>query len=75
MGLADGASPFALVDFGHGYDFAAHGHPTLASTGFGLDYAIGRSFLANFTGAVALNDAGQTQSGDWTFNANLRIAY
>lgn len=75
MGLADGVSSFALVDFGHGYDFAAHDHLTLASTGFGLDYAIGRGFLANFTGAVALNDAGQTQSGDWTFNANLRIAY
>ena len=75
MGLADGASSFALLDLGHGYDFAARGHATLAGTGLGLDYAIGRNLSANVTGAVALNDAGQTRSGDWTFNANLRIAY
>lgn len=75
MELADSASPFAFVDFGHGYDFAAHHHATLASSGFGLDYTIGRIVTANFTGAVALNDVGETQSGGWAFNANLRIAY
>jgi hemolysin activation/secretion protein len=74
-GLSDSASPFVFVDFGHGYDFAAHDHTTLASTGIGLDYTIGRNLTANLAGAVALNDAVDTESGDWTFNASVRIAY
>lgn len=74
-GLSDSASPFAFVDFGHGYDFAARDHTTLASTGIGLDYAIGRYLSASMSGAVALNDAGKTLSGDWSFTASIRIAY
>lgn len=74
-GLSESASPFAFVDFGHGYDFAARDHTTLASTGIGLDYSIGRNLTASVTGAVALNDAVDTKSGDWTFNASLRISY
>jgi hemolysin activation/secretion protein len=74
-GLSDSASPFAFVDLGHGYDFAARDHATLASTGIGLDYAIGRNLSASLTGAAALNDAGRTESGDWTLNASLRISY
>jgi len=78
-GYADSASPFVFVDLGHGYDFAAKDHTTLAGTGVGLDYAIGDRLSASFTGAVALADADadprHTRSGDWTFNASIRIAY
>lgn len=74
-GFADSASPFAFVDLGHGYDFAAHDHSTLASTGLGLDYSIGYSLFAGLVVAAALNDASRTRSGDWTFNASLRISY
>lgn len=79
MGLADSASPFVFVDLGHGYDFAARDHATIASTGLGLDYAIGANLSASLTGAVALanadNDPTHTRAGDWIFNASLRIAY
>jgi hypothetical protein len=77
MGLADSASPFVFVDLGHGYDFAAKDHTTIASTGLGLDYAIGTNLSASLTGTVALMDSDptHTRSGDWTFNASLRIAY
>lgn len=74
-GLADSLSPFAFIDLSHGYDFAAKDHTTLASTGVGLDYTIGRNLTASLTGAVALHDAAVTNAGDWTFNASIRIAY
>jgi len=74
-GLSDSLSPFVFADFGHGYDFAAHDHATLASTGLGLDYAVGHTLSASLTAAAALNDAGNAQSGDWTFNASIRISY
>ncbi|MBX3582837.1 MAG: ShlB/FhaC/HecB family hemolysin secretion/activation protein [Rhizobiaceae bacterium] len=71
----DVLSPFAFVDIAHGYDFALHEHSTLASTGLGVDYEIGSNLAANLTGAVALRDGASTESGDWTFNATLRVAY
>jgi hemolysin activation/secretion protein len=76
-GLTDSLSPFAFVDLGHGYDFGAHDHTTLASTGLGLDYAIGTNLTASLAGAVALADAnaGRTRSGDVTLTASVRIAY
>jgi hemolysin activation/secretion protein len=76
-GLSDSLSPFAFIDLGHGYDFGAHDHTTLASTGLGLDYAIGSNLTASLAGAVALADAnaGRTRSGDVTLTASVRIAY
>jgi len=75
MGLSDKLSPFAFLDLGHGYDFAAKNHTTLVSTGIGVDYTIGDNLSASFTGAVALHDAALTDAGDCTFNAWIRIAY
>lgn len=74
-GLADSLSPFAFLDLGHGYDFAAKDHTTLASTGIGLDYTVLDNLTASLSGAVALHDAALTEAGDWTFNASIRIAY
>lgn len=83
MGFADRLSPFVSVDVSHGYDFAAHDHTTLASTGLGLDYAIGTNVAVSLIGTVALADGDDdsngnpryTRSGDWTFNASVRFAY
>ena len=54
IGMKDGLSPFLFLDLGHGYDFAAKDHTTLASTGLGFDYTIGANLAASLTGAVAL---------------------
>lgn len=75
IGIRDGLSPFLFVDLGHGYDFAARDHTTLASTGAGFDYSIGANLAASLTGAMALADAGATKSGDATLTASVRIAY
>lgn len=75
IGMKDGLSPFLFVDLGHGYDFAARDHATLASTGLGFDYTIGANLAASLTGAVALAHAGETRSGDTTLTANVRISY
>lgn len=74
-GLADSLSTFAFLDFGHGYDFAAKDHTTLASAGGGLDHTVLDNLTASLSGAVALHDAALTKAGDWTFNASIRIAY
>jgi len=75
VGIKDGLSPFLFVDLGHGYDFAAKDHTTLASTGLGFDYTIGANLAASLTGAVALANAGETRSGDTTLTASVRISY
>jgi hemolysin activation/secretion protein len=75
LGIRDGLSPFLFADLGHGYDFAAKDHMTLASTGAGFDYSIGSNLAASLTGAIALAHAGETRSGDATLTASVRVSY
>lgn len=75
FGRADNLSPFVFLDLGHGYDFAARQHPTLASTGLGFDYGVADNLAVSLTGALALRDAASTSNGDWTFNASVRLAF
>lgn len=74
-GLPDQLSPYAFLDLAQGYDFAAGDQTTLASTGLGLDYALGSNFNANFTGAVALVGANDVERGDWSLSASLYLTY
>ncbi|MBN9333196.1 ShlB/FhaC/HecB family hemolysin secretion/activation protein [Devosia sp.] len=75
IGLSDELSPYAFFDLAHGYDFNAGDTTTLASTGLGLDYALGNNFKANLTGAVNLIGANDAEQGDWSLSASLSLTY
>jgi hemolysin activation/secretion protein len=75
VGFADSASLYGFADIGFGINHATDKSATLGGVGAGLDYSLGGHFLANFIAGVALRDSGETQAGDWNFQASITARF
>ncbi|WP_269585377.1 ShlB/FhaC/HecB family hemolysin secretion/activation protein [Roseibium sp. Sym1] len=73
--FADSASLYGFADIGFGIDHATDKSATLGGVGAGLDYSLGDHFSANFIAGVALRDSGETQAGDWNFQASITARF
>ncbi len=74
-GFADSAALYAFADIGFGIDHATDKSATLGGVGAGLDYSLGDHLQANFIAGVALRDSGETQAGDWNFQASITARF
>lgn len=71
----DRFSPYVFADLGFGTDHTTDRNTTLGGLGAGFDYNVADTFTANFFAGVALNDAGQTQTGDWNVQGAITARF
>jgi len=73
--FADRASFYGFADIGFGIDHTSEKSATLSGVGAGLDYSLGSSVSANFIAGIALRDSGETEAGDWNFQASITARF
>lgn len=74
-GIGDRVSPYVFADAAHGQDRGPGGGIDLASSGIGLDYAIGGAVTARLDGAHEWIRSRVPQAAAWRLQARLTVAY